>query len=82
MKCTKRMFTGLVSVFTLVGAAQAALVTIDGSYTNTTTRAAAVYELSGTHNWVSTNEYLLKGTVLVGDGAVLNIEAEIGRAHV
>lgn len=75
MTCTKKMFTGLMSVFTLMGAAQAALITIDGSTPNTETRATAVFELQGIHNWTADNEYLLKGTILVGNGAVLNIEA-------
>ena len=75
MTCTKKMFTGLISVFTLMGAAQAALITIDGSTPNTETRTTAVFELQGIHNWTADNEYLLKGTILVGNGAVLNIEA-------
>jgi len=76
MTCTKGikgLFTGLVSVFTLVGAAQAADVYIDG--TGNQTVATAIYRLSGIHNWVSTNEYYLKGFILVGSNAVLNIEA-------
>ena len=71
----KKMFTGLMSVFTLMGAAQAALITIDGSTPNTETRATAVFELQGIHNWTADNEYLLKGTILVGNGAELHIEA-------
>ena len=61
-----------MSVFALLGAAQAALITVDG--TGNTTVGSSVFRLSGTHNWTSNNVYLLKGTVLVGSGAVLNIQ--------
>ncbi len=71
MNGTKKVLAGLV--FALVCGAQATLVTIDG--TGNTTVAPAVFRLSGTHNWTSGNQYLLKGIILVGNGAVLNIEA-------
>jgi hypothetical protein len=48
------------------------LVTIDGSVG--TQVATAVFRLSGTHNWTSNNVYLLKGIILVGSGAVVNVE--------
>ena len=44
-------------------------ITALGSSTNFTYRLSA-----GTHNWTSNNVYKLWGVVLVGDGAVLNIQ--------
>jgi hypothetical protein len=37
--------------------------------------AGTITELSGTINWTKANRYLLKGLVVVKDGATLNIEA-------
>ncbi len=69
MNCTKKAFLGLAAVFACVCGSQAALVEVTGTQV-----ATAVFRLSGTHNWTSNNVYLLKGIILVGDGATVNVE--------
>jgi len=69
MNCTKKAFWGLAAVFACVCGSQAALVEVTGTQV-----ATAVFRLSGTHNWTSNNVYLLKGIILVGDGATVNVE--------
>jgi hypothetical protein len=62
----------MATAFAFVCGSQAALVTIDG--TVGTQVSPAVFRLSGAHNWTSNNVYLLKGIILVGNGATVTVE--------
>ena len=69
MTGTKKMFTGLMSVFALLGSAHAALIEVTG-----TQISPAVFRQGGNLHWTADNEYLLKGIILIGDGATLTID--------
>lgn len=69
MNCTKRVFAGMAIAFAFVCGSQAALIEVTG-----TAVATAVFRQSGNLHWTADNEYLLKGIILIGDGATLTID--------
>jgi hypothetical protein len=70
MTGTKKLLAGLTSALAVMGSAQAALIEVTGTQV-----ATAVFRQSGTIHWTADNEYLLKGIILIGNGATLTIDA-------
>lgn len=70
MNGTRKVFTGLMSVFALLGVAQAATITVTGDEYI----ATKVNRITSSQTWTADNEYKLDGLITVGPGVTLTIQ--------
>ncbi len=70
MNCTKHSILGMLSLFTMYSAANAATIIVTGDFNV----AAKVDRLTTNQTWTANNVYVLPGLITVGNGATLTIE--------
>lgn len=70
MNCTKHSILGMLSLFTMCNAVNAATITVTGDQN----LATKVNRLTNNVTWTANNEYKLDGLITVGDGVTLTIQ--------